>query len=105
MNHSLSSMQLFDKAIASFLYFKSAEGLRDRSIDSYQRILNQCAEHWGPVNVTKLTSQDVSAYLSWLRTDYVPKRYGGKTHTLSPKTLQRFAMRCATANRDQALVL
>jgi hypothetical protein len=48
MNHSASSIQLFDKAIASFLYFKSAEGLRDRSIDSYQRILDQCAEHLGP---------------------------------------------------------
>jgi hypothetical protein len=40
MNHSVSSTQFFDNAIASFLYFKSAEGLRDRSIDSYLRILD-----------------------------------------------------------------
>lgn len=88
MNHSRASMQLLDKAIAGFLYFKSAEGLADRSLDSYQRILNQCVEYWGPVTVSKLSGQDVSAYLSWLRTDYVPKRYGGKTHALSPKTLR-----------------
>jgi integrase/recombinase XerD len=88
MNHSRSSTQPFDKAITSFLYFKSAEGLRDRTIQAYQYILEQCLGHWGPVNVSTVTSQDVSEYLSWLRNEYVPKRYGGKTHPLSPKTLR-----------------
>jgi integrase/recombinase XerD len=30
----------------------------------------------------------VVAYLSWLRNEYTPRRYNGKTHPLSPKTLR-----------------
>ena len=84
MNRSRLGTQPFDKAIASFLYYKSAEGLLDHTIYSYQYILNQCLEKWGPVDITTLTSQVISEYLSWLCNDYVPKRYGGKTHPLSP---------------------
>ena len=90
MNHSRSSTRPFDKAITTFLYFKSAEVLRDRTIQAYQYIFNQCLEHWGLLNLSTLTSQDISEYLSWLRTEYVPKRYGGKTHPLSSKTLRNF---------------
>ena len=88
MNRCRLGTQPYAKAIASFLYFKSAEGLLDHTIYSYQYILNQCLEKWGPVDITKVTSQDISEYLSWLRNDYVPKRYGGKTHPLSPKTIR-----------------
>jgi integrase/recombinase XerD len=88
MNHSRSSISPLDKAITSFLYFKLAEGLRDRTIESYQHILEQCLEHWGPVNISTLTSHTISEYLSWMRNEYVPKRFGGKTHPLSPKTLR-----------------
>lgn len=45
-------------------------------------------EKWGTVDITKVKSKDISEYLSWLRTDYVPKRYNGKTHPLSPKTIR-----------------
>ena len=56
MNRSRSSTQLYDKAITSFLYFKSAEGLRDRTIYSYQYTPTQCLDHWGLVDITTLTS-------------------------------------------------
>jgi hypothetical protein len=82
MNHSVSSTQLLDKAIASFIYFKSSEGLRDRSIDSYRHILNQCVEDWGPVNVTKLTSYQVSLGYSnpWLVSSFACGRFA--THRI-----------------------
>jgi integrase/recombinase XerD len=88
MNRSSLCTQPFDKAITSFLFFKSAEGLLDHTIYSYQYILNQCLEYWGAVDVASVTSQKVSEYLSWLRTDYVPKRFNGKTDPLSPKTIR-----------------
>ena len=67
INCSRFSAQPYDKAIASFLYFKSAEGLLDHTIYSCQYILNQCLEKWGPVDIIKVASQDSSEYLSWLR--------------------------------------
>lgn len=88
MNQRLSSTQPLDKAISSFIFFKSAEGLADNTIYSYQKILKQCHERWGDIDVGAIGGKDVSEYLNWLRSDYVPKRYGGKTHPLSPKTIR-----------------
>lgn len=34
----------------------------------------------------KVTGADISSYLAWLRTEYIPHRFSGKTHPLSPKT-------------------
>jgi hypothetical protein len=47
MNRRPSSTQLLEPAIKGFLNFKSAEGLTDRSLESYQRTLSQWAEHTG----------------------------------------------------------
>ena len=88
MNHSTSGPKPVSKAISGFFYFKSAEGLAERTLDSYERTLQQWVDYIGEVNVTKITSQDISTYLNWLRTEYTPKRFSGKTHPLSPKTLR-----------------
>lgn len=88
MNRSSLCTQPFDKAITSFVFFKSAEGVLDKTIKTYQYLLNQCLEKWGSVDITKVQSRDISEYLSWLRTDYVPKRFNGKTHPLSPKSIR-----------------
>lgn len=39
MNHSTSSSKPVTKAISGFLYFKSAEGLSDRTLDLFNRTL------------------------------------------------------------------
>ena len=42
----------------------------------------------GDVEVAHITKQDIEAYLLYLRTEYVPHRFGGDTRALSPKTLR-----------------
>ena len=77
MNHSTSSSKPVSKAISGFLYFKSAEGLADRTFDSYKRTLQRWVDYEGDINVTKITSQNVNAYLNWLRTEFYKSLYWG----------------------------
>ena len=88
MNHTPSGSLLLSKAIPGFINYKTTEGLSTRTIDSYERLLNKWLEHIGDQEIGKITAQDVVAYLSWLRNEYTPRRYNGKTHPLSPKSLR-----------------
>jgi len=88
MNRKPSGSLSLSKAIPGFLNYKTAEGLSQRTIDSHERLLNKWLEHIGDQEIGKITSQDVVKYINWLRTEYVPRRYSGKTHPLSPKTLR-----------------
>jgi integrase/recombinase XerD len=88
MNHPSSGLLLLSKAIPGFIHFKTAEGLSDRTIASHEYILQKWLTYQGDKDVAAITSQEIITYLSWLRTDYTPKRFNGKTHSLSPKTLR-----------------
>ncbi len=66
----------------------SNEGLADRSVQSYERLLNHWAEYMREIMVGKIAAQDISTYLTWLRTEYTPQRFNGKTTPLSPKTIR-----------------
>ena len=83
----LNSLPL-GKTITGFANFKTAEGLSDRSFDSYRRILEHWAEFAGNKNVTQLTDHDIHAYLVYMRTKYVPSRWSRDARNLSPKTLR-----------------
>jgi integrase/recombinase XerD len=96
MNHSPSGSLALRKAIIGFSNYKTAEGLSERTVDSYQRILDQWAKYAGDVDVTRITRQDIEAYLVFLRTEYVPHRFGGDTHSLSPKTLRNIYITLAS---------
>jgi integrase/recombinase XerD len=76
------------KAIDGFTKFKMAEGLSPRSVNSYEFLLNQWLNHIGDKPVSEISSQDITAYLAWLRTDYQPRRFNGQTNPLSPKTIR-----------------
>jgi integrase/recombinase XerD len=79
---------LLEKAITGFLNSKTAQGLSDRSVDSYKRILEQWAKYAGNKDVSQLTVREINAYLVFMRTEYVPRRFGGDTRLLAPKTLR-----------------
>ena len=83
----LNSLPL-QKAITGFVNYKTAEGLSDRSVDSYRRILEHWAEFAGNKNVTQFTDHDINSYLVYMRTEYVPSRWSRDTRNLSPKTLR-----------------
>ena len=70
MNHSSPGSLALNKAIIGFLNYKTAEGLTDRSVDSYKRVLDKWVEHTGEIEVGCITPQSVSEYLLYLRTEY-----------------------------------
>ena len=88
MNHSPSGSLALRKAIIGFTNYKTAEGLTDRSVDSYKRALEQWVAYAGDVEVSQISKQDIEDYLFYLRTEYVPHRFGGDTSALAPKTLR-----------------
>ena len=83
----LNSLPL-QKAITGFVNYKTAEGLSDRSVDSYRRILEHWAEFAGNKHVAQFTDHDINSYLVYMRTEYVPSRWSRDTRNLSPKTLR-----------------
>jgi integrase/recombinase XerD len=88
MNRNSSCSLTLNKAVTGFLNFKIAEGLAQLTFYSYERILVKWVEYMGECKMTEITSQDLSGYLSWLRTEYTPERMKGKTHPLSPKSIR-----------------
>lgn len=76
------------KAIDGFLKFKVAEGLSQRTVDSYEYYLNQWMNHIGDQDVAKIISSDLTNYLAWMRTEYKPKRWNGNEDPLSAKSLR-----------------
>ncbi|HLO28010.1 MAG TPA: tyrosine-type recombinase/integrase [Anaerolineales bacterium] len=78
-NRSPSNSLPLRKAIIGFLNFKTAEGLSQRSVASYQRILEQWADYAEDKKVSQFTDHDINSYLVYMRTEYVPRRFGGDT--------------------------
>jgi len=87
MNRSSSNL-IISKAIDGFVKYKMAEGLSPRSVNSYEFLLIQWLKHIGDKPASEISSQDITAYLAWLRTEYQPKRFNGQTNPLSPKTIR-----------------
>jgi len=104
MNRNPSGSLVLSKALIGYLYFKTAEGLSHRSLESYERILKKWIEYCGDVEIKSIASKDIIQYLSWLRSEYVPQRLNGGqyvfhsterwcmdagySHTLYGKTIQ-----------------
>ena len=63
---------LFSLCIDGFVKYKTAEGLSQRTVDSYEWVLRKWMEKIGDQPVGKITSADVLDYMTYLRTEYVP---------------------------------
>lgn len=87
MNRSSSGFQ-FSKAFVGFEQYKAAEGLSPNTLINYKQHLRLFLEFGGDVDINKVTTQDVRAFLAWLRTDYKPKRFSGDDRPLSRKTVR-----------------
>jgi len=88
MNQKPSGSLVLSKAVTGFSSFKSAQGLSDRTIDSYQRHLQKWLEYQGDLAVHRVTSTHITTYLDWLRAEYIPQRFGKGDEPLSPKILR-----------------
>ena len=94
MNRNPSGL-LFSLCIDGFVKYKTAEGLSQRTVDSYEWVLRKWMEKIGDQPVGKITSADVLDYMTYLRTEYVPHTFAKPnpahevpTRKLSPKTLR-----------------
>jgi len=76
------------KAVIGFVNHKLAEGLTERSIDSYERALKKWIQYEGDKDISAVEPGAIRKYLAWLRTEYQPQRFNGESHALSPKTLR-----------------
>ena len=88
MNHSTSNALPLRDAITGFLNYKTAKGMSQKSVDSYKRILKQWADYAGNKRIVQFTDADINAYLVYMRTEYVPRRFGDDTRVLCPKSLR-----------------
>jgi integrase/recombinase XerD len=68
--------------------YKTAEGLSMRTIEGYQRVLEQWIKHEGDIPIGRVRPGDISRYLLYLRTEYIPQRLSGEKRPISPKTLR-----------------
>jgi len=54
MNLRSSGSLVLSKAIQGFISFKSAEGLSDRTVDSYDRLMKKWLEYAGDRDISKI---------------------------------------------------
>ena len=66
--------------------YKTTQGLSQRSVDSYKRILDQWAEHAGNNKIAQINDSEINKYLVYMRTEYVPRRFNGNTRAFSKIT-------------------
>jgi integrase/recombinase XerD len=66
------------KAILGFQQYKTAEALSPNTLVSYESALKLWLSHAGDVDLNQITSKDILEYLAWLRTEYKPRRLGGR---------------------------
>ena len=100
MNRTSSGSMRLEKAIQGFIQSKQAEGCSDNTIITYTQQLGVWREHAGDVDVNAVPSQDVRAFLAWLRTGYEPRRINGPQKPISPKTVHNY---CPTLRAEQTI--
>lgn len=76
------------KSIDGFLKFKTAEGLSQRTITSYEYTLNHWLNYIGDRSVSEIQPSDLTGYMAWLRTEYKPVRFNGSKEPLSAKSIR-----------------
>ena len=74
MNRSSPGLSIA-KSIDGFLKFKTAEGLSQRTITSYEYTLNHWLKYIGDRSVSEVQASDLTGYMAWLRTEYKPVRF------------------------------
>jgi integrase/recombinase XerD len=89
MNHRSSGLLISD-AIEGLLLAKLAEGRSPRTITGYRHDLRVWLDYAGDQDVAQITTQELQAFLLYLRTGYQPRRLFGDGSVLSAKTIRNF---------------
>lgn len=86
-------MQL-SEAVDGFLLFKSAEGLSQRTLETYRQRLVALIEFLDDPELSSITSNDIARFIDYLRKDYVPARWSGDTSRLTGRSLRNYWVAC-----------
>ena len=89
MNRRSSNSLPLAKAITGFTNYKTAEGLSQTSIDSYERILGQWEEYSGNKHVAQFTDQDINSYPVYMRLDR-SRANGAATRAICPRKYSEY---------------
>ncbi len=76
------------QAVEGFIQEKMAEGLSPNTLRSYDHLLGVWPSRATELDLERVTTQDLRAFLAWLRTDYKPVRFSGSDRPLSPKSIR-----------------
>lgn len=78
----------FSAAVQGFCIHLSADGYSRTTIEGYSLSLKRVQQYLKDPEVSKITPNDITSYMAWLREDYVPHRSNGDTSPLSGSGLQ-----------------
>ncbi len=67
MNRNPSISLPLSTAITGFVNYKTVQGLSQRSVDSYKRILDQWVEYAGNKKVAQISDREINEYLVYMR--------------------------------------
>ena len=67
---------------------KSAEGVRETTLVGYRHHIELLIDFLDDPDLDQVTTDDVRAFLNYLRFDYRPTRFGGNGRRLSDKSIR-----------------
>jgi hypothetical protein len=93
MNLRSSGSLVLSKSIQGFISFKSAKGLSDRMVDSYDRLLQKWLEQVGDREIRKITAAEIIGYLSGCAQRKFPIDLAERTSRCRPRLCGMFGPR------------
>ena len=92
MNRRSPGLLLVSQAGEGFLQYKTAEGLSPRTLSRYRDFIRIWLKFSSDVPIDQITTDDLRAFLIWLRNEYQPRRITGTDRVLSNKTIRNIYM-------------
>ena len=86
-HRSMEDKKRLSDASQAFIYARQADQYSPYTINIFKGHIKQMIDYLEDPEIENITTQDLQRFLSWLQTDYVPKRSNGLTTPLAPATI------------------
>ena len=74
---------LLSKAMQGYMYDKAAT-YSPNTLETYKFVHLSLIKHISDVDISEVTPEQLSSFIHWLQTDYVPNRANGDTSPYPP---------------------
>jgi integrase/recombinase XerD len=78
------------KAIDGYMIGALADGFSPLTLEVYKSALLTLAKYIGDKEIDTITTEDLKGFMSFLRSDYIPRRGNGRTEPLSTASFHRY---------------